>query len=85
MVVVSTAFPEKYYEVRILSSKRGDVDLGADARWVERHRIEPQLLQALTDGLVVKIGQRDALRARVGKGRVGGVAAAEFGGCARRP
>ena len=54
-------------------------DLRADASRVERLRVEPELAQALADRLAVQVGQRDAVRARVGERRVGGAAAAELG------
>ena len=54
-------------------------DLGGDARRIERLRVEPELAQARADRLAVHVGQRDAVRVRVGERRVGGAAAAELG------
>ena len=51
----------------------------ADARRVERHRIEPQCAQPLADLRAVQVVEPDAVRAHVGVGRVGTARAAELG------
>ncbi len=54
-------------------------DLGRGARGVERQRVEPQGFEACAEVFVGKIGQADAVRARVGERRVGGAGAGEVG------
>ncbi len=54
-------------------------DARADARGVEAERVGPQRVQSRADGGVGQLLQADAVAARVGKGGVGGAAAAEFG------
>ncbi len=60
---------------------RGDVagDAGRAPRRVERERVEPDLAQALADFGPAQVFELEAVRARVGVGRVGGPGAAELG------
>ncbi len=64
-----------------LGQMHGDLarDLGRGARGVERQRVEPQGFEACAEVFVGKIGQADAVRARVGERRIGGAGAGEIG------
>jgi hypothetical protein len=57
----------------------GARDAGRNARRVERHRLAPDGLQTSEDRFVGELGKPDAVRARVGKRRVGGAGTGEVG------